>query len=1422
MSNLEFPLVEHDVPKMVQINASVHPLRIQSVLRQVEVGRTIQSIVQEVCPLEFRSFLVVTINGEEIQREEWEIRRVRFDEVIVFRAIPQGNAGKFFNTLIQIVVMAVAVIVLTPFIGLPAAFAIGSILGHLIANALIPPSSFSNTGSSATQTFGISGISNQELPYGVVPRVCGRTLITPPKGAHSYTVTQANDTYLYALFDLGPGPVAISNIQIGQTPIDSFSGVTYEVREGRSSDAPLTLYTNTVKQTPLSIELTYAGSPATQRTPLNTSHIEVDITNPGGLFTTDNNGNFVQYTESFAVTVTLVGGGVVATVPVNMSGQSTSSVASTTVVFDGAAGQYDVQIQRGNPGPPDQKKGSAKPFWTALRTWTPNAGPILPQNRAKIAVKIKANEQLNGDIANLNCIAQAYVQVWDGTSFSEQLNTHPAWAAYMVLTSTSNARPLDQSRIDLNALKNWAAQYPSAEFNYVFSSRSTIWQALRTIGSAGRAQPVVRDGVYSFIFDRVQDSPVQLFTSRNVVDFKATKQYLNETQAMEIRYISETMGWQQNSIYTYAAGFNAGNVDANKITPLDLTGVTSDTWAAKLGAYFFAAGVIRNTTYQFTTDLDHLACNPGDRVWVQHDIVTSGVGSGRVNAVTRSGGLVTSIGIDESITGDGLSNYVLRGRASHGTIYSLPISVSTTPGHTLSFVSLYDDSNDPIAVGDLVAVSTVEQGMLDAVVKSISPDSTFKATVTLLDYAPQVHNGDAISYAPLIDNRVNTFLFPQKTASVSITSLASAEADAIISSGGWLIPRIHGTFTVNNDGYAPDYFEIQWQKVGDIGWQAIPPVSSPIHEFYIPISFADKAASYNVRARGNMNSGHDPSIWTNATIQLTSFIVQPQAPTAIAVNATIGGVSAIITPGAGIAPTQYNLYVGTTGFFAAATLVGSSQTGTIVASGLTVGIPYLAWGTTLNGAGVESLPAGPVGFVPLPIGYDSLSQDVTDFLTFQGNAMRDAQDAISALSQTVASLGLGGYTDVQQIRTELHSATGALTADYTNLITVATGPSSSLATSITALQSALTGYTGASAVANAISTLTTSVTVKPNVFVTGTTPTAINVGDIWIDTANANAVKTWNGTSWIVSASGNKTFAQTSTPTATAVGDVWVNTTGGANTMSRWDGTSWVAINNASIAASASSITTLNSQVGNFYSSGLFRVNTSSTPSGADARITLEVAASSGGSPYTAAMFLDAMTGGTSRITMVASQVFMTDGTNNHAPFSFSGGVLNIDNAVIQNLTAGSILTGTLTTATLNTNAATDIVTSSVGYTNVITHTTFNIIAGVTVLQVVNYAPILVTIFGDGIESGAVGSVNMNAWILVDGTPYGIPYNANNVSYNAAVQLVGIPAGSHNIYLACYTEDYSLQFYPYYLKTEYSGSGTWLFQGTIDAVSFKR
>lgn len=105
--------------------------------------------------------------------------------------------------------------------------------------------------------------------------------------------------------------------------------------------------------------------------------------------------------------------------------------------------------------------------------------------------------------------------------------------------------------------------------------------------------------------------------------------------------------------------------------------------------------------------------------------------------------------------------------------------------------------------------------------------------------------------------------------------------------------------------------------------------------------------------------------------------------------------------------------------------------------------------------------------------------------------------------------------------------------------------------------------------------------------------------------------------------------------------------------------------------AAANAVTALNVEVGRFSANGLFRVTTEATPSGALSRIGLSASATEAGETVQAAMFIDAMAGGVSRILMNADQIFMTNGTNSVAPFSFIGGQATMMLARVNEITAG-------------------------------------------------------------------------------------------------------------------------------------------------------
>lgn len=131
-----------------------------------------------------------------------------------------------------------------------------------------------------------------------------------------------------------------------------------------------------------------------------------------------------------------------------------------------------------------------------------------------------------------------------------------------------------------------------------------------------------------------------------------------------------------------------------------------------------------------------------------------------------------------------------------------------------------------------------------------------------------------------------------------------------------------------------------------------------------------------------------------------------------------------------------------------------------------------------------------------------------------------------------------------------------------------------------------------SAISTSITSLTSTVNAKVTTFVQATAPTATATGDLWVDTANENLLKRWSGIVWMnvrdttiataqtaannaATLAGSKTvsFVQATAPTALAVGDMWIDTSMG-NLLKRWSGAAWIAYQDMAISAVSAALTT--------------------------------------------------------------------------------------------------------------------------------------------------------------------------------------------------------------------------------------------------------
>jgi hypothetical protein len=296
-----------------------------------------------------------------------------------------------------------------------------------------------------------------------------------------------------------------------------------------------------------------------------------------------------------------------------------------------------------------------------------------------------------------------------------------------------------------------------------------------------------------------------------------------------------------------------------------------------------------------------------------------------------------------------------------------------------------------------------------------------------------------------------------------------------------------------------------------------------------------------------------------------------------------------------------------------------------------------------------------------PIDLDQLAEDVREYQKWIGDSVREIIADAQQFALRTADQDAANYSDKQQLRTELVSKTGEITAAYTDAITVATGPSSALAQRLTTLEATIPNL----ATATALSALTTRVTATE--------------GDI---TAISSSLTSLTAT---------------------------VNGKASASSVSLLQ--AQVSVIDGQVTANADAITALTTTVNGVSANATFRMGTGYTPAaGWTSRIGLEARISAAATFRAAGIFLDA-TASQSRVVLTADQVVMTDGVNIKAPFLFTGGVLYVNEMVVDwakitNVTISSAQIGNLTvqTSNLDFSAVTDKDNISGSSTNTATY----------------------------------------------------------------------------------------------------------------------
>ncbi len=853
------------------------PLRQQRDHVRVPAGLSVAEIIEH-CEIE-PSRLYITLNGHSIEAKNWTRVRVKAGTTVSIVKVP----GKGMLRSLLGAIVAIAAAIFAPMLAGPLIGALGlsgvaatavtgviaagiTIAGSLAINALFPVAKPQQQAEDKTTTlYSIGGAQNENQQYGAVPEIFGTHRISPPYAAGSYTEIVGDDQYLRMLFCVGYGPISVSDLRIAETPLSTFEGVSYEVISNHLTQTP-TLYTKPVFEESVSALLNNAGGWTQRTTADNVDEISVDISFPNGIYRFQKrDGNRVNYDVSILVQYAVAGSGAWVTLGTVAVTAASAQAIRRSLSLAVPRGQYDIRLWKTSADYSGEDTVSETAYWTAVRGRRNEPVIKFDKPLTLIALRIKATNELNGTVNQLNCIASPLITSWNGTTswVVNRATRNPADHFRHVLQGNANARPAADSSIDLESLQDWHAFNVANGFTYdkVCSDQVSVYDRLTELAAAGRASVSFRDGKWGVVWDVAGSDIVQHFTPRNSSGFSSVRAYADLPHGFRVNFINRDNNYLNDERVVYDDGYTEAN--ATKFEGIDFPGVTDPKLIWKHGRYHIAQLRLQRETYSLTTDFEHLVCTRGDRVRVNHDVVLWGLGAARVKAVSAGG-----VTLDDTLPMEAGKTYSMRFRLADGS--SLVRTVAGVDGEFTDFT--FSDTGSLPAAGDLVQFG--ENGMESVVlrVKSITPQADLSAKLELVDDAPAILTADTgtipdfvTGIPPLVDYRSHTPTSLSATEEIWTTAPPTSV--------------IHLSWAAPDVGRVTGYI-VQYAAKGSGNWAPSVTVSAPQADLT-----ALDAGSYDVRVRAIFTNGQ-LSGWLNEVVNAVIFSAAPADVTGFAIAVT--------------------------------------------------------------------------------------------------------------------------------------------------------------------------------------------------------------------------------------------------------------------------------------------------------------------------------------------------------------------------------------------------------------------------------------------------------------------------------------------------------------------------------------------------------
>ncbi len=787
VNTINNPFEPHDsVKEWVSSNISIHTYLCQKYECQWEA---------------FDRPTICFLNGEALSQKQFHLTVLKDNDVLVFCALAGG-----IETIILIAVLAVSVVVALAFAPQPAG---------VVANDTKSPNSVYNLSGQVN-----SNKIGQEIPCGY-----GKVRNYPDYAARPYNFYKNNDQYQYSIFCLGHGEYDIDDIKIGDTPIENFQDIEYELVLPHQK---IDLFRNNVVTSIEAANLEILGpneddfeelGPFTiNAIETRINKIEVDFAFPKGLYEQKTDGGLddltvtalISYREIdddnnpiaiptlFKAIRTVVekpkdgaysveyysGEWIVFSVDYEetdhdredgevdyeytnepMRRISTYYIERTTtwstidytkigryitplrqtVSFNVPYGRYQIKFERTNNKFQNYRFGNTL-MLESVRGFMPNTS--FYGNKTLVALKALATNNLNNNSAKqFNLVQTRKLRTWDGTEFTARIATrNPIWAALDALTAKYGGR-ISTDYIDLATFKTFAdfCDANTIRFDYMFATRSNVWDIIKTILAVGKMMPVLNTSRVSIIRDYELEFPEFIYTDDNILrgSFKRSvaMKKLSDYDGLQVEFIDGDSFKQENVLCL------VDDDEGTNLETIKLLGVINKTKAKKLGLYHRAIRKYRREVIIFKTDSQGYLPTLNSLIGISHNTTNYRA----FDLVKNVVGEVITLANKHTFDLDETYQIIFKQRTGFASepYYFVPSSDYTD---TLDVVALSEDLSRLDGEEPLI-VQFGEEGKLNKLVrvKSINPVDITSVEIETVTNDNRIYSFDEIDDDPTVE-----------------------------------------------------------------------------------------------------------------------------------------------------------------------------------------------------------------------------------------------------------------------------------------------------------------------------------------------------------------------------------------------------------------------------------------------------------------------------------------------------------------------------------------------------------------------------------------------------------------------------------------------------------------------------------------------